>query len=86
MNGSPCARKGYASLNLCLRIRICHSIIHVHPNVKYQRNQANINNVLCIQNSLSHIHWPFFEDEKEESVEIGCVIIKKMRVVLKCFP
>ena len=49
-------------------IHIQHSIIH--PHVKFQRNQANINIVIGIQRSLSHIHWPLFKDEKEESVEI----------------
>ena len=63
----------YASLILC--ILICHSIIHRH--MKYQRNQANINNVMCIQNSLSHIHWPLFEGEKGERVEIGVSFHKK---------
>ena len=28
---------------------------------------------MCIQNSISHIHWQSFEDEKEESVDIGDV-------------
>ena len=74
MNGSPCATRGYASLGIC--IHICHSIIHSH--LKYQRNQANINNVISIQDILSHIHWPIFEDGKEESVEIGgCYFHKK---------
>ena len=74
INGSPCARRGYASIILC--IRICHSIMHRH--VKYQRNRANINNAMCIQNNLSHIHWPLFEDEKEESVTIrGVYFLKK---------
>ena len=34
MNGSPCARRGYASLILC--VHISHSIIH--PHVKFPRN------------------------------------------------
>ena len=64
MNGSPCASRGYASIILCLHI--CHPIIH--PHVKYQRNQANINNAMCIQNNLSHIHWPLFEDERKKAL------------------
>ena len=33
-------------------------------------NIANINIVIRIESGLSHIHWPIFEDEKEESIEI----------------
>ena len=82
INGYPCARRGYASLILCLHIR--HSIIH--PHVKFQRNRANINIVIGIQSSLSHIHWPLFEDDKEESVEIGGVNFTKSCVALKLLP
>ena len=30
-----------------------------------------------IQRSLSHIHWPSLEDEKEERAEIGIHLYKK---------
>ena len=70
MNDSPCTRRGYASLILCIHIR--HSIIQ--PHVKYQKNQANIKKIICIQNSLSHIHLPLFEDEKEQCVDIHAVL------------
>ena len=69
MNGSLCVRREYASLILC--IHIWHSIIH--PHKKFRSNQANINIVIGIQSGISHIHWPLFEDEKEERVEIGGV-------------
>ena len=81
MNGSPCARRGYASLILCIHIR--HSIIH--PYLKLQMNQANIYKVMCIPNSPSHILWPLFEDEKEESVEIGGVNSKKKSCCVDTF-
>ena len=67
MNGSPCAGRGYASLIFCIHMR--HHIRH--PHVKFQRNQANVNIIIDIQSSISHIHWPLFEDEKEGRVEIG---------------
>ena len=57
MNGSPCARRKYASLISC--IHICHSIIH--PRVKCQRNRANISIVIGIQSSISHlVGWLFW--------------------------
>ena len=77
MNYSQCERRRYASLILC--IYICYSIIHL--NVKSQKNRANINTFIGIQSGLSHIHWPLFENEKEESVEIGGVNFPK-KVVL----
>ena len=67
MNGSPCAGRGFASLILC--IHICHHIRN--PLVKFQRNHANINIVIDIQSSISHLHWTLFEDKKEERDEIG---------------
>ena len=70
MSDSPCARRRYAALILCIHIR--HSIIH--PHVKFQDNQTNINIIIGIQSSLSLIHWSLFEDEKKESVEIGGAI------------
>ena len=76
INGSPYARRGYASLILCIRTCICHSIIH--PHVKFQRNRVNINIVIGIQSSRGHIHGPLFEDEKEESLEIGGAYFHKM--------
>ena len=66
MNSSPCARRGYASLILC--IRIFYSIIR--PHVKFQSNQTNINIVISIQSSLNLIHWPLFDVGKEGSFEI----------------
>ena len=52
--------------------------------MKFQRNRSNINVVLGIQNSLSHILWPLFEDEKDDRVEIGCFnFFIKSRVALK---
>ena len=44
--------------------------IYIYPHVKYERNQSNVNNGMCIHNNLSHIHWPLFEDEKGERVKI----------------
>ena len=44
MNGFPSARTMYAWLILC--INILHSFIHAH--VKFRRNRANINIVICI--------------------------------------
>ena len=61
----------YASLILC--IQILHSV--VHQPVKFERNQANINIVIGIQSDPSHpshIYWPLFEDEKKESIALGC--------------
>ena len=66
---------------MILCVHICHSIIH--PHVKFQRNQANMNIVIGIQSSINHIHWPLFEDEKEERVKIGGVHFHKSRVALK---
>ena len=82
MNCSPCAGRGYASLILCIHIR--HYIRH--PHIQFQRNQADINIIIDIQSNISHIHWPLFEDQKEKSVEIGGVNLKKSRVVLKSLP
>ena len=63
MNGFQCARRRYASLILC--IHVCHSIIH--PHVKFRRNRLEIKISIAIHStSLSHLHWPIFEDEKEE--------------------
>ena len=46
--------------------------------VKFRRNRANINIVIGIKSGLSHIHWfNTFQDEKEESVEIGDVNFHK---------
>ena len=45
--------------------------------MKLRRNRANINIAIGILSGLSHIHWPIFEDEKEESVEIGDVNVHK---------
>ena len=44
-----------------------------NPHVKFQNHQANTNIAIDIQSSINHIHWPIFEDEKEERVEIGGV-------------
>ena len=54
---------------------MCHSIIHQH--LKFQMNRANNNIVIGFQSSLSHIHLPLFEDEKEESVQMGGVYFHK---------
>ena len=61
-----------------LCINILHSIIHAH--VIFRRNRANIN--IMVIGSLSHIHWPIFEDEKGENVEIGDINSAK-KVVLR---
>ena len=81
MNGSPCTGRRYASLILCIHIR--HHI--AHPHVKFQRNQANINTVIDIQSSISHIHWPLFEGETEERVEIGGFDFHKTSVCVETF-
>ena len=64
-------------------LHIRHSIIH--PHVKFQRNQANISIVIGIQSNLSHIDWSLFEDEKEESVEIGGVNFHKKSCCFETF-
>ena len=82
MNGSPCARRGYASLILC--IRISHSIICQH--MKFQRNRANINIVIGIQSSLSHIHWPlFFRMKRKKTLRSEVLILTKCRLVWRHF-
>ena len=81
VNGSPCAWRGFALLILC--IHICHSMIH--PHAKFQRNQGNINIVIDIQSSNSHIHWPLFEDEKEERVETGGINFHKKSCCVETF-
>ena len=35
------------------------------------------NIVIGIQSSLSHIHWPLFEDQKEDSIGIGGINVHK---------
>ena len=73
MNGFPYTRTMYAWLILCMNI--LHSFIHAH--VKFRRNRANIYIVIGIWSGLSHIHWPIFEGEKGESVELGDVNLHK---------
>ena len=53
--------------------------------MKFQRNQANINIVSDIQSSISHIHWPLYEEEKEERVEIGRVNFHKKSCCIETF-
>ena len=57
----------------------------MHPNMKFQRNQANINIVIGIQSSLSHIHGSLFEDEKEKTVEIGGINFLKKSCCVETF-
>ena len=45
--------------------------------MKFRRNRANVNIVIGIKSGPSHIHWPIFEDEKGESVELGDVNLHK---------
>ena len=45
--------------------------------MKLRRNRENINIVIGIKSGLSHKHWPIFEDEKGESVELGDVNLHK---------
>ena len=79
MNSLPCTGRGYASLILCK-----HICLHIrHPHVIFQRNQANIN--IDIQSSISHIHWPLFQDEKEERVEIGGFNFHKKSCCIETF-
>ena len=70
MNGSPCTRRGYASIILC--IYICHSIIR--PHVKNQRNQANNNNVMCFQNSLSHYTNHYLRMKRKKVLRLEVLI------------
>ena len=53
--------------------------------MKFRRNRANINIVIGISNDLSHTHWPIFEDEKGERVEIGDVNFHKKPCCLNQF-
>ena len=70
MNGYQYTRKGYASLMLYVHVHILYSVIH--QRLKFRRNRANINIVVGIQRSLSHIHWHIFENEQKDSVGVGC--------------
>ena len=74
MNGSPCARRGYASLILCLHI--CHYIIH--PRVKYQRNQAYINNVMHIQNNLSQYTGHYLMMKRKKALKSDVLISQQI--------
>ena len=73
MNCSSCARRGHASLILCIHI---FPFLHT-STCEILKESANFNIVIGIQSSLSLKHWPSFEDEKEERVEIGGVNFHK---------